>query len=183
MDEDDLIARLVRRDTAALAELYDRMGRRAFGLAYRVLDDGDAAEDVVQDAFIWVWEHADRLDARRGRVEPLLLTIVHRRAIDAVRARGRRMARSGAMPDDLADETAHGADLLSDDVALDQARRALNQLPGEQRDALQLAYFEGMTQQQIADRLKIPLGTVKSRLRLGLQKLRTALRVEARGAR
>ena len=83
----NIVARLVQRDPSALEEMYDRMARRAFGLAYRILDDGPAAEDIVQDAFAWVWDNSQKLDSERGTVDGLLLTLVHRRAVDALRAR------------------------------------------------------------------------------------------------
>ncbi len=171
---DDLVARLRRQEPSALAELYDSMSRRAFGLAMRILHDEPAAADVVQEAFTWVWERADRLDARRGRAEALLLTIVHHRAIDAARRRQRLESRSRPIDDAgfLAD-TAAGEEPESDfEQRFQDVRASLQNLPDEQRAILTQVYFEGLTQVEVAARSGVPLGTVKSRLRLGLDKLR-----------
>ncbi len=179
----ELARRLAKREEAALAELYDRYSGRAFGLANRILEDGPTAEDVVHDAFLWVWEHADRVDPERGSVGALLLTVVHRRAIDQVRKRGR--AHSTTTVDgeslDVVDEAA--LDIIAE---LDQAevatriRAAVGELNPEQREAVELAYFKGMTHQQIANERELPVGTVKSRLRLAMGRLRAALKDEVR---
>lgn len=173
---DELVVRLRRREESALAELYDSTSRRAFGLAMRILRDEAAASDVVQEAFAWLWERADRLDGQRGRAEGLLLTIVHHRAIDVARRRQRLEARSRPLVD---------ADLLPDkpDDATDPdleerfrvVRASFGDLPPEQREILAQVYFEGLTQVEVSARSGVPLGTVKSRLRLGLEKLRGAL--------
>jgi RNA polymerase sigma-70 factor (ECF subfamily) len=173
----DLATRLAQRDRAALAELYDGASRRAFGLAYRVLGDGQAAEDVVQDAFLWIWEHADRLDASRGTPEALLLTVTHRRAIDALRRRNHRQRKEQPGADvDAIDESAFSilAAVEAQQIALN-VRDCLAGLAVEQREAIELAYFGGMTQAEIAERQDVALGTVKSRTRLGLARLRAAL--------
>ena len=173
----DLATRLAQRDRAALGELYDAMSRRAFGLAYRVLGDGQAAEDVVQDAFLWLWEHADRVDASRGAPEALLLTVTHRRAIDALRRRSHRRRREHTGVDvDPVDEAAFSilAALEAEQAAI-AVRDCLAGLAAEQREAIELAYFGGMTQAEIAERQDVALGTVKSRMRLGLARLRSAL--------
>jgi RNA polymerase sigma-70 factor (ECF subfamily) len=172
-----LAARLARRDRAALAELYDQVSGRAFGLAYRVLGDAEAAEDVVQDAFLWLWEHAERVDAARGAPEALLLTVTHRRAIDSVRRRSNRRRRERDEIDfDPVDHEALA--ILSaverPDMARD-IREGLAGLAAEQREAIELAYFGGMTQAEIAAHQEVAVGTVKSRMRLGLARLRTAL--------
>jgi RNA polymerase sigma-70 factor (ECF subfamily) len=185
--ETELLERIRGGDVAALEELYDLTGRRAFGVAYAVLRDGAEAEDVVQEAYVWLWEHSERLDASRGRVESLLLTIVHRRAIDVVRARARRSAlHDRAAREDAylaqVDETAMLDASFEDAQALERAREAMRALPEEQRQPIELAYFEGLTQQAVAERLGVPLGTVKSRLRLGLQKLREQLIPIPRGS-
>ncbi len=173
---DDLVARLRRRDAAALAELYDAAGGRAFGLAMRVLHDDAAAADVVQEAFTWLWERADRLDPERGQAVGLLLTIVHRRAIDEARRRQRLQARSRALEDDelLVDDD--GAELEVDlEERFRLVRASFGDLPPEQRDILAAVYFEGLTHGEVAARSGVALGTVKSRLRLGLEKLRGAI--------
>lgn len=171
----DIVARLTRRDPSALEEIYDRMAGRAFGLAHRILDDGPAAEDVVQDAFVWLWDNSHKLDPERGTVDGLLLTLVHRRAIDALRARSRREAlpdsslKSNANPDafDLVAEVQRNLDA-------DAINRAMDQLPPEQSEVIDLAYFGGMTHSEICEKTALPLGTVKSRLRLALNGLRNA---------
>ena len=174
----DLSDRIRRRDPQALEELYRVRGRRAFGLAYRVLGDAAAAEDAVQDAFLAVWDGAERVDARRGRVESLLMTMVHRRAIDQLRARSRRAARQVPVSIDIVnvvDERAADLfDAVSASVSAEQVRAALGALPAEQRAVIELAYFEGLTHREIAERSELALGTVKSRLRLGMEKLRGA---------
>ncbi len=160
--------------------LYDRLGRQAFGLAYRILGDGPSAEDVVQEAFFTVWRQADRLDPARGRLTSLVLTVVHHKAVDALRSRSGRMARHSQLDPAAVDDKA--ADIL-DRVALSvdrqAVRQALGSLPSEQREPIEMAYFQGLTHTEIADGLGLPLGTVKSRLRLGLEKMRSALGIEA----
>jgi RNA polymerase sigma-70 factor (ECF subfamily) len=174
--EDDaaLIARLQARDERALAELYDATSRRAFGLAYRILGDGAAAEDVLQTAYLGLWERAEEIDRSRGSVESLLMTIVHRRAVDAVRARVRRRE-DGAIEVDPADETPGAAERLVEREAAGEVRAALEALPETQRRVVLLAYFEGLTYREVAEREAVPVGTVKSRMRLALERLREAL--------
>ncbi|MEX1022139.1 MAG: sigma-70 family RNA polymerase sigma factor [Dehalococcoidia bacterium] len=195
-ESEDLARRLAARDPAALTDLFRRHRRRAFGLAYRVLGDGAAAEDAVQAAFVDLWERGPRLDPRGGRVESLLMTIVHRRAVDLVRARSREGARRAGSMDDPATPTR--AEAIADEQAADlferlvegtddlpaRLRAALESLPLEQREAVELAYFDGLTHRAIAERLGLPAGTVKSRLRLAMERLRLALGVRAeRGGR
>ena len=171
----DIVARLVKRDPSALEEIYDQMAGRAFGLAYRILEHGPAAEDVVQDAFVWVWDNSHKLNSDRGSVEGLLLTLVHRRAIDALRVRTRRDALPSPSPrpnsendsDDLVDEVQRNLDA-------DAVNTAMNQLPPEQLEVINLAYFSGMTHKEICEKTSLPLGTVKSRLRLAMNGLRNS---------
>lgn len=176
-DPDHLLERLRDRDERALADLYDEMGGRAYGLAYRVLRDGAAAEDAVQAAFTMIWEQGDRLDPGRGSVQGLLLTIVHRRAVDAARARQRHEFRNGPLAIDPADEAPTTLDALVADDRAAGVRSALSALSEVQRTIVLLAYFDGLTHQEIAARLELPLGTVKSRLRLAMRRLRTELEV------
>ncbi len=160
--------------------LYDRLGRQAFGLAYRILGDGPSAEDVVQEAFLTVWHQADRLNPARGRVSSFLMTVVHHKAVDLLRTRRGQMARHLAL--DPAAVEKQGADVLetvANSLRRDTIRQALRSLPQEQRKPIELAYFEGLTHVEIAEALAVPLGTVKSRLRLGLEKMRSALRIES----
>ena len=163
-----------------MVQLYDLFSRCAFGLAYRVLGDGTDAEDVVQESFMALWRQADRIDPNRGRLTAYLLTIVHRRAIDALRARRRREIRTITLEPELdAQDTldVEAAALASLDGA--RVRAHVEQLPPEQRRVIELAFFEGYTHAEIAQRLQLPLGTVKSRIRLSMEKLRVALRAPA----
>ena len=182
LEDDQLIEAVVRRDPAALMALYDRYRRLAFGLAYRILDDAGAAEEVVQDAFLLVWQRASSFDVARGSgVRAWLLTIVRNRAIDVRRRRAGRV-RSGidlaAVEGVLAVPDAWGE--VSRGLECDRVRTAVGALPNEQQRAIELAYFEGWTHHEIAERTGTPLGTVKGRLRLGLRKLYDVL-VEAGG--
>lgn len=196
-DDRDLARRLQARDASALAALYHAHRRRAFGLAYRVLGDGAAAEDAVHAAFLALWEQAERI-APDGSLGALVMTVVHRRAVDLARRRARQgqleasrpdggvdagdgIAPAEAIPDERAQEAF--ARILEDDEATQRRlRAALDRLPPEQREVLELAYFEGLTHRAIAERLGLPGGTVKSRLRLGLGHLRDALKHEHRVA-
>lgn len=170
--DDQLIAAVARGDHPALLALYDRHGRIAYGLAYRILGDAGAAEEAVQDAFLRVWRRASTFDPSRGVVRSWLLTIVHHCAIDQHRRR------SGSPPvvaglDEIAERQAV-PDAWSDVVGRlesERVRGAVATLPGDQRRAIELAYFEGLTHREIAERDGLPLGTVKGRLRLGLRRL------------
>jgi RNA polymerase sigma-70 factor (ECF subfamily) len=177
-DTGDLIAGLQARDPRALEALYDQFGRRAFGLAYRVLGNGQAAEDAVQEAFITLWNQVDGLDSRRGQVGSLLMTIVHRRSIDVLRSqRGMASRTDPLMPETVDTAAGDVLEAVANAMTFDAVKAALAGLPVEQRSVIELAYFEGMTQAEIAERSSVPLGTVKSRLRLGLSRLRLDLGV------
>jgi len=156
--------------------LYDRLSRQAFGLAYRILGDGGAAEDAVQEAFLTVWRQSEKVDATRGKLTSFVLTVVHHKAIDALRVRKGQMSRQVSLDPVLVERA--GPDVTERALlALDRdaIKRALTTLPDEQRQPVLMAYFEGLTHVEIAERTGVPLGTVKSRLRLGLVKMRTAL--------
>lgn len=179
-DSNELIRGLQRHDPRALEALYDSNARRAFGLACRVLGDTSAAEDAVQEAFLAIWRNAHRLDPARGNVSSLLMTIVHHKAIDSQRA---RRGHGDPLPLDfatLADErSADVLDAVDASAGRELVLKALGSLSPDQRRAIELAYFDGLTHVEIAEKLGIPLGTVKSRLRLALDKLRAALSPEA----
>lgn len=157
--------------------LYDRLGRQAFGLAYRILGDGPSAEDVVQEAFLTLWRNAERIDQARGKLNSFLLTIVHHQAIDSLRAKRGQTVRQ--TPFEVAKIEKTGAD-VADRVLLtldrDEVRKALSAVPDDQRRTIEMAYYQGHTHVEIAQELNLPLGTVKSRLRLGLEKMRTVLK-------
>jgi RNA polymerase sigma factor (sigma-70 family) len=170
LSDEALVALVARGEDAALAELYDRFGRPAYGLALRVLRDPALAEDAVQDAFVTLWRSARRFVPERARASTWLLTLVHRRAVDLVRREERRRAD----PLESAPEPAtHGG--AEDDALLtferERVRGALALLPDPQREAIELAYFGGFTQAELADRLGQPLGTIKSRMFAGLRTL------------
>jgi RNA polymerase sigma factor (sigma-70 family) len=173
LSDEALVALTARSDEAALAELYDRFGRLAYGLALRVVRDPALAEDVVQEAFLAVWRSSPNFVPERAKASTWILTLVHRRAVDLVRREQRRRAEPLA-EEEL--ESEHGAD---DEVWLrlerERVRNALAALPDQQREALELAYYGGFTQSELADRLGLPLGTIKSRMFTGLSRLRDLL--------
>jgi len=177
-EDGDLAAGLRRREPLAMEVLYDRLGGQAFGLAYRIMGDGLSAEDVVQEAFLTVWRQADRIDTARGKLSSFVLTLVHHKAIDALRARRGQVARQ--VPVDVADIEKPGADVserVLQSLNRDEVRAALAAVSDDQRRAIEMAYYEGLTHVEIAEALELPLGTVKSRLRLGLEKMRAVLKV------
>jgi RNA polymerase sigma-70 factor (ECF subfamily) len=170
------MARLANGELGALDELYEHYGAMAYSIAYRITRDSAAAEDVVQDAFLGAWRNAARYVDSRGSVRTWLLSIVHHRAIDAIRRRrptAELPAGDAGLPDQLT-----LPDTWSDvEVRLDRAtvQAALRSISDVQREAIELAYFGGLTQTEIAARTGVPLGTVKGRIRLGLAGLREAL--------
>ena len=153
----------------ALAELYDRYGRVAYGLAFRVLRDSALAEDAVQEAFLTVWRSAGTFAADRGKPRTWILTLVHRRAVDLVRREQRRRG------PELDEEQEAAGSTAEEEAILRHRRRAvqgaLRQLPADQREALELAYYGGLTQSELAEQLRVPLGTIKSRMFAGLRRL------------
>jgi RNA polymerase sigma factor (sigma-70 family) len=175
LSDEALVALVARGDEDALAELYDRVGRIAYGLALRVLRDERHAEDAVQEAFLQVWRSAATFRAERAKASTWILTLVHRRAVDLVRREERRQA--DPLTDDSASVTAPEE---TDEAAWlrferERVQAALKQLPDVQREALELAYYGGFSQSELADRLGVPLGTIKSRMFAGLARLRELL--------
>jgi RNA polymerase sigma-70 factor (ECF subfamily) len=173
--DSDLIRRVGDQDDAALLALYDRYNRQAFGLAFRILGDAANAEEVVQDAFLSLWRNAKSFDTARGGVRTWLLTIVHNRSIDRIRAARSRATGVDLEVADYAGMTTDPWDEVTDRLDGAQVRSAVADLPPDQRAAIEMAYFQGFTHHEIADRTGIPLGTIKGRLRLGLRKLATSL--------
>jgi len=174
LSDEALVALAARSDQTALAELYDRYGRVAWGLALRILRDEALAEDAVQEAFLALWRTAARFVPERSSARTWILTLVHRRAVDLVRREERRRAE----PLDVAAEPA-GATGADDDAWLrlerGRVQDALHRLPDREREALELAYYGGFTQSELAQRLGEPLGTIKSRMFTGLARLRDLL--------
>ena len=175
LSDEALVALVARGDEGALAALYDRFGRVAYGLALRILRDRALAEDAVQESFVALWRGAHRFVAERGKASTWVLTLVHRRAVDLVRREERR--RTEPLEHAPAAEAATGG---ADEEAWLRLRRervqeALHRLPDNQREALELSYYGGFTQTQLAERLGEPLGTIKSRMFTGLAKLRELL--------
>jgi RNA polymerase sigma-70 factor (ECF subfamily) len=171
-----LVERCADGDEGALAELYDRFGRAAYALALRVVRDRSHAEDVVQEAFLDLWRAASRFDPERSRPVTYLLTFVHRRAVDVIRREQARPQRAASV--EAVAERAGRDDVAESLVARDQGasvRRALAGLSPPQREVLELAYFGGLSQSEIAERLGEPLGTVKSRTHVALSRLRELL--------
>jgi RNA polymerase sigma-70 factor, ECF subfamily len=177
LTDEALLALIARADEHALAELYRRFGRLAYGLAFRILRDDALAQDAVQEAFLGVWRAAGRFIAERAKPSTWVLTLVHRRAVDLVRREQRRRAEPLEPEAEIAGvESADEAELLTQREAV---RSALRQLPPEQREAIELAYYGGYTQSELAERLGQPLGTIKSRMFTGLARLRDLLGEDA----
>jgi RNA polymerase sigma-70 factor (ECF subfamily) len=170
------LERLASGDLDALDLLYDRYRTMAYSIAYRITGDATLAEDVVQDAFLGAWRNADRYVTGRGSVKTWLLAIVHHRAIDAIRRR--RPTTELPDRDDVPPVPLRLPDVwgeVSATLDAETVRAALAVLSPPQREAIELAYFGGLTQTEIADRTGTPLGTVKSRMRLGLLAMRNAI--------
>ncbi|MCA1668275.1 MAG: sigma-70 family RNA polymerase sigma factor [Thermomicrobia bacterium] len=173
-----ILRQIVDRDPRGVELLYDRYGGVAFALAYRLLGERGSAEDVVQEAFLNVWRQGATYDTRRGTVRTWLLTIVHHRAIDQMRSVRSKMGADtvidDAMPlpakEDTWTEVVQG-------LEHERVQQAMATLPPEQRQVVDLAYYGGFTHTEIAQRVGIPLGTVKGRMRLALDKLRDLLHV------
>lgn len=177
--------RLFHRDVGAFQALYERYGNLVYSTCVRVIRDGHAAEDLVQEIFLRIWRKPEQYVAQKGRFSTWLISVTRNRAVDEVRSRGRRYRHETASPEEQERElpaTEKYDPSLTSELT-DQRRlivAALSGLPGEQRQAIEMAYFGGLTQQEIAERLGEPLGTVKTRIRLGMQKLRVALTPELR---
>ncbi len=180
MSDEALMEQLILCDRRAFEEIYDRYGDLVYSTALRVLRDPHLAEDISQEIFVRLWRKPDSYVAERGRFLTWLISVTRNRAVDEVRARGRRQRHETASLEEQEREVPAGT---GDDPALNAqlaeqrriVRAALAELPPEQRQVIELAFFGGLTQKEIADRLTQPLGTVKTRIRLGMQKLRGAL--------
>jgi len=175
LSDEALVALVARNDETALAELYDRVGRQAYGLAFRVLRDDRLAEDAVQEAFLGVWRTAAGFRAERAKATTWILTLVHRRAVDLVRREERRRAEplDEAVHDTGTTESAEDAAWIG--FERERVQAGLRQLPHVQREAIELAYYGGFSQSELSEKLGVPLGTIKSRMFAGLTRLRELL--------
>jgi RNA polymerase sigma factor (sigma-70 family) len=175
--DSDLAAQLASGSQEALAELYDRYGGLAYSVAVRVLADPGRAEDVVQEAFLKIWNHAASFDVRRGSLRAWLLTSVRNRAIDHLRGRGAHERRELELQPALAEVGTRSDPWREVSLSLERSavREAMGSLPAEQRQAVELAYFAGYSNREIADMTSVPLSTVKGRMRLALEKLSSYL--------
>lgn len=174
--DDRLIEALGRQDVGALESFYDRYGKVAYSLAYRIVGERGVAEDVVQDAFLSVWRQAKSYRPDRGSPKTWLMAIVRNRSIDKLRshASGSNWVSVDEIPDDFGAEPGPWQQVWND-VRGATVRDALERLPVEQKKSIELAYFSGYSQSEIADLMGVPLGTVKGRMRIGLQKLKAML--------
>jgi RNA polymerase sigma-70 factor (ECF subfamily) len=177
-----LLQRIVARDTAALADLYDRHSRLLFGLILRIIQDRAEAEEILQETFVRVWTRADLFDTRLGSPTAWLVRIARNGAIDRLRARRSRAAHDKpALDESMAERAASASDIRNPEtVVLDAERRgtvldALAVLPAEQRRLIEAAFFEGYTHSELAARFGLPLGTVKTRIRAGIVVMRQRL--------
>lgn len=176
LDESKLLSGLAAGDQRCLAALYDRYGNAALGLAYKVCGNRTIAEDIVQEAFLALWQRPDSFDAKRGSAASFLMGIVHHKAVDAVRREAsvhRREENFAAEPAELAEDDVVEAAWIS--MRKQKVLAALKQLSDVQREALELAYLQGLTYSDVAARLNIPLGTAKTRMRDGMIRLRALL--------
>jgi RNA polymerase sigma factor (sigma-70 family) len=177
LSDEALVALVARGDETALAALYDRVGRVAYGIAYRILRDDRLAEDAVQEGFLAVWRSAAEFRPERAKASTWIVTLVHRRAVDIVRREQRR--RAEPLEATALQEAADPGGSAEDEAWLaferDRVQAALRMLPDAQREMLELAYYGGYSQSELAARLGVPLGTIKSRMFAGLARLREVL--------
>jgi RNA polymerase sigma-70 factor (ECF subfamily) len=183
LDDETLVRLLVQQDVHALEALYNRYSRPIFSLALKILGDREVVEEVVQEVFLRLWTRAYGYDPQRGKLLSWLLTITHHRAIDELRRR-RSQPETDGLQEQLAaveDTDADPSKSLAQVEEREAVQQALAQLPEAQRRPIQLAYYGGLTQVEIAQLLQEPLGTIKTRMRLGMQKLRLLLASDAEG--
>ena len=170
-----LVTSIARYSEVALAEVYRRHGGAVFGLAKRVLQNPAEAEDVTQEVFLRLWNQPDRFDPDRGSLRSFLLTQAHGRAVDAVRSSSSRRARESRDAMRTAEEAYDMQHEVWDLAVADQVAHAMGELPDEERRAIELAYFDGRTYREVAQLLDQPEGTVKSRIRNGMRRMRAVL--------
>jgi RNA polymerase sigma-70 factor (ECF subfamily) len=180
LDDEELMERLYQRDLEAFRALYERYGSLVYSTCLRIVRDAPVAEDMVQEIFLRIWRKPESYLPQRGRFVTWLTSVTRNRAVDEIRSRNRRFRHETASPEEQEREVPASETMdpaltaeLSDQRRLIMA--ALEGIPADQRQVIELAYFGGLTQQEISERLSQPLGTVKTRIRLGMQKLRSAL--------
>jgi RNA polymerase sigma-70 factor (ECF subfamily) len=171
-EEQTLLARVARKDAGAFESLYDRFGRPVYSVAMKMLRDQAAAEEVTQDVFLSLWRTAGQFDPRKSAARTWILSMAHHKAVDAVRRR--RVRAAEPLTESMVDDPDVAGQALRA-VEAERVREALGALSESQRQALALAYYEGLTQQEVAARLGVPLGTIKTRMRDGMLKLRESL--------
>jgi RNA polymerase sigma-70 factor (ECF subfamily) len=183
LDDEELMERILHRDLQAFRVLYERYGSLVYSTCLRIVRDAQIAEDMVQEIFLRIWRRPESYLPQRGRFVTWLTSVTRNRAVDEIRSRNRRFRHETASPEEQEREvpSAERMDPALTAELKDQRRlilAALERIPREQREVIELAYFGGFTQQEISERLSQPLGTVKTRIRLGMQKLRSALTPE-----
>jgi RNA polymerase sigma-70 factor (ECF subfamily) len=180
VSDDRMLDLLARGEPEGIELLYDRYSGLAYTLAFRVLNDAGAAEDVVQEAFLSIWRRASTYRSDRGRLRTWVCSIVHHRALDRLRRRAGRTGQDLALEHAPAEATSasHTWDQMAEGLEREQVRRALNELSVEQRETIELAYFGGYSQTEISDLMRVPLGTVQGRTRLAVRKLRGPLALQ-----
>jgi RNA polymerase sigma-70 factor, ECF subfamily len=178
---EDLVSAVAKGDQTAFAAVYDRVGAQVYGLVRRVLRDPSQSEEVTQEVLLDVWRTASRFDAARGSAVGWIMTMAHRRAVDRVRSEQASRDRNTKVA--IRDAGEAEFDVVSEDVEIrleqEQVRQALSGLTDLQREAIELAYYKGYTYREVAELLDTPLGTVKTRLRDGLIRLRDTIGVVA----
>ena len=172
-DPADLLRRVAVRDSDALSTLYDLTSELVYGVALRVIRSPEMAEEVTQEVFLQIWEQASSFDPERGSAKAWIATLAHRRAVDATRRSQSARDREDKVPADLPMNDVADRAIAADEHS--RLRNALSSLTELQYEAIEMAYFGGLTYREVADRLDTPLGTVKSRMRDGLMRLREAM--------
>ena len=175
LSDHGLLALTARGDREAFSRLYDTYSGVAYSLAVRIVRDRDLAADVVQDAFVTVWNQAAKFEASRGQPSSWILTLTHHKAVDMVRREQRRRAEPLDDGAELVDSAPPVEEKAWQGVAREQVRQAMQKLPDPHREVLELAYFAGFTQSELAERLSLPIGTVKSRTFTAMTSLRRLL--------